>query len=54
VRSARHDDDEELCRRCRRELDHDELFDADELGLDPEDDDQRLYGQRRGFDECPD
>lgn len=41
------DPDEEVCASCRQcevccECD-DALFDADELGLDPENDDQRRY-----------
>lgn len=32
------------CGLVLQDDDQEELFDADELGLDPEDDDRRLYG----------
>ncbi len=51
-RRTRVDDlcDECFCCEDCCECSRDELFDADELGLDPEEDDMRLYG-RPGFGE---
>jgi len=43
-----------FCEYCNDCCDCDELFDADELGLDPEEDDQRRYGGKGGCAECPD
>lgn len=40
-----HDDDDEDCDDDEDEDEDDALFDADELGLDPEQDDVRGYGK---------